>query len=66
MIDPELAARLDEIAAKADAAYRAAEAARKYLFWGRVITIAAIVLPLIGLGFLIPSFLDQYSQLLSN
>jgi type IV secretory pathway component VirB8 len=60
MIDPELAARLDEIAAKADAAYRAAESARKYLFWTGVVTVAVIVLPLIGLALVLPSFMNNY------
>ncbi len=62
MIDPELAARLDAIAAKADAAYKAAESARKYLFWTGVITVAFIVLPLIGLVFVIPQFLNSYTS----
>lgn len=65
MIDPELAAKLDEIAAKADAAARAAEAARKYLFWTGVVTIAVIVVPLIGLAFAIPSFTNTYTSTLN-
>ena len=60
MIDPELAARLDEIAAKADAAYKAAEKVRKYLFWTGVVTVALIVLPMIGLMFAIPAFMTSY------
>lgn len=60
MIDPELAAKLDEISAKADAAYKAAESARKYLFWTGVITVAVIVLPMIGLMFVIPQFINSY------
>lgn len=61
MIDPELSAKLDEIAAKAEAAYQAAESTRKYLFWTGVVTIALIVLPLIGLVFAIPQFLSSYT-----
>lgn len=60
MIDPELAARLDEIEAKVDAAYHAADKARKYLFWTGVISILFIVLPLIGLFFAIPMFMQNY------
>ncbi len=60
MIDPDLSARLDALEAKIDAAYRAAEASRKYLFWTSVITVALIVLPLIGLAFAIPVFLNNY------
>jgi len=60
MIDPELAAKLEEISAKADAAYRSAEKVRKYLFWTGVVTIVLFVLPLIGLMFAIPAFMSSY------
>jgi hypothetical protein len=66
MLDPELAARLDDIAAKADAAARSAEAARKYLLWTGIITAALIILPLIGLIFVIPSFLSSYTAALGG
>jgi TM2 domain-containing membrane protein YozV len=65
MIDPELAAKLDEIGAKADRAYIAAEKVRKYLFWTGVITAALIVLPLIGLAFAIPQFISSYTTTLN-
>ena len=66
MIDPELLAKLEEISAKADAAYRAAESARKYLFWTGVVTVALIVLPLIGLMFAIPQFISTYTTALQG
>jgi hypothetical protein len=66
MIDPELAARLDDIAAKADAAARSAEGARKYLLWTGVITALLIILPMIGLVFAIPSFLSSYGAALQG
>lgn len=66
MIDPELSAKLDEISAKADMAYRAAESARKYLFWTAVVTVALIVLPLIGLVFAIPQFINSYTTTLTG
>ena len=66
MIDPELAAKLDEIAAKADAAYKAAESTRKYLFWTGIVTVALIVLPAIALAFVIPSFISSYSATLNG
>lgn len=65
MIDPELLAKLDEISAKADAAFKAAESARKYLFWTGVITAVLIVLPAIGLMFVIPQFLSNYGASLN-
>ncbi len=66
MIDPELSAKLNEISAKADAAYRAAESTRKYLFWTGVVTVALIVLPLIGLAFAIPQFISSYTTTLNG
>ena len=66
MIDPELSARLDEIGAKVDAAYQAAEKVRKYLFWTGVITVAFIVLPLIGLVFVLPQFISSYTTTLNG
>ena len=66
MIDPELAAKLDEIEATAQKAYQAAEAARKYLFWTAVVTVALIVLPLIGLAFAIPQFINSYTTTLTG
>ena len=66
MIDPELLAKLEEISAKADKAYRAAESVRKYLFWTGVITVALIVLPLIGLAFVIPQFISSYATILGG
>ena len=66
MIDPELAAKLDEISAKADKAYHAAETVRKYLFWTGVVSIALVVLPLIGLAFVIPQFISSYTTSLQG
>jgi hypothetical protein len=66
MIDPELAAKLDEIGAKADRAYEASEKVRKYLFWTGVITVALIVIPAIGLAFAIPAFISNYTSTLNS
>lgn len=65
MIDPELAARLDAIEAKVDAAYKAADKARAYLFWTGVVTIVLFIVPLIGLIFALPSFFNYYSSISS-
>ena len=60
MIEPELLAKLNEIEAKVEQAYRSAESARKYLFWTAVVTAVLIILPAIGLLFAIPQFLNSY------
>ncbi len=62
-MDTELAARLSALEAKLDATYAAAEKARKYLLVMTIITVGAIVLPLVGLLFAIPSFLSTYQTL---
>ena len=66
MIDPELATRLDDIGAKAERAYQAAEMIRKYLFWTSVITVALIIIPLIGLAIAIPQFIGTYTTTLGG
>lgn len=66
MIDPELVAKLEEIGAKTDRAYQASEKVRKYLFWTGVVTVALIVLPLIGLAFVIPQFIGSYTTALNG
>lgn len=66
MIDPELLAKLNQIEEKVEKAYRAAESTRKYLFWTGVVTVALIVLPLIGLAFVVPTFISSYTTALTG
>lgn len=63
-MDNELEKRFAEQGEKLDAIWRSVERVRKYLFWTFVITVVVIVLPLAGLLFVIPQFLDQYNGLL--
>ena len=60
MIDPELLAKLDEIGTKADRAYVAAEKVRTYMFWTGIISAALIIIPFIGLLFVLPAFMNNY------
>jgi hypothetical protein len=46
---------------KIDAIYRSVERLRKYFLWTLIITLATIVLPAIGLLFVIPYFLRSIS-----
>ena len=57
--------KLEEQAQKIDAIYVSVEKTRKYIFWAFVITVAAIVLPMIGLVFAIPAFLNTYTAALN-
>lgn len=62
-MDQELLQKLDAQEKKLDEIARSIEKMRKYFFWTLVITLAVIVLPLIGLIFVVPQFLSNYSNL---
>ena len=62
-MDPTLQARLDALEKKIDATFVSAEKTRKYLLWTVIITVAVIVLPMIGLVFVIPQFISEYSSM---
>lgn len=67
MENEEIGQRLVVLEQKIDATFKSAEKTRKYLLWTLIISIAVIVLPLIGLVFAIPKFintLDIYKGLL--
>lgn len=55
--------RLAALETKIDAMYATVEKLRKYFLWTGIITVILFVLPLIGLMFAIPSFLQSYSDL---
>lgn len=50
--------KLEQQDKKLDAIYASEEKTRKYLLWTLTITVAVIVVPLIGLPFAIPMFLS--------
>ena len=52
--------KLDEINKKVEAVYVSVEKTRKYFKWTMIITIACLVIPLIALMFVIPSFMTNY------
>lgn len=62
-MDPELSQKIAALQEKVDAMYTSVEKLRRYFLWTGMISIAVIVLPLIGLVFVIPSFLSSYSNL---
>jgi len=59
-MNPTTDEKLEILNKKIDAVYESTEKTRKYFFWTMVITVALIVLPLIGLVFAVPSFLTNY------
>ena len=46
---------------KLNAIYKSVEKTRKYFMWTLIITIVTVVLPLIGLVFAVPMFLQTLS-----
>ena len=59
-METDLQKKLEEQDQKLEAIYRSVEKMRKYFLWTMIITIALIVLPMIGLAFVIPSFMANY------
>ena len=56
--------KFQELEMKIDAIYISVEKTRKYFLWTMIISVALIVLPLIGLLFAIPTFISNYSSTL--
>jgi uncharacterized protein YqhQ len=61
-MEQEILKKLAEQDVKINAIYESVEKTRKYMMWTGIITVAVIVLPLIGLMFVIPSFLSTYTS----
>jgi len=60
------AQKIEELDKKIDAIYKSVEKTRKYFLWTLIISVALFVLPLIGLMFAIPSFLQNYVGNINN
>ncbi len=61
MDNEQILKKIEEQEKKLDEVYRSVEKLRKYFLWTLIITAIVIVLPLIGLLFAIPTFLNIYS-----
>ncbi|MDB5189948.1 MAG: hypothetical protein JWN49_274 [Parcubacteria group bacterium] len=61
-MEPDITARLTALEEKVDAVFISVEKTRKYFLTSVIITIAMVVLPVIGLLFVIPSFLSSYTS----
>ncbi len=59
-MDEELKRKFEEQAMKIDAIYKSVEKTRKYFLMMIWITVLAVVVPLIGLAFALPQFLNNY------
>lgn len=58
-METDLDQRLTALEAKIDKLYSSAEATRKMYLWSLIIGVALIVLPLIGLAFVLPGYLKS-------
>ncbi|MEY4744748.1 MAG: hypothetical protein RL272_693 [Candidatus Parcubacteria bacterium] len=63
-MDNELEARMAAQEKKLDAIFVSVEKTRKYFLWTMIITVAMIVLPLIGIAFVVPTVISAYSSAL--
>ena len=65
-MDQDLNKKIDEQGVKIDAIYKSVEKTRKYFLMMVWITVIAIVLPLIAMVFVLPSFLSTYTSALGG
>lgn len=61
-MDEELKKKIEEQGVKIDAIYKSVEKTRKYFLVMTWVTIITIIVPLIGLAFVLPSFLGSYTN----
>ena len=52
--------KIEKLSLKIDQVYISVEKTRKYFLWTGIITVALIILPIIGLMFVLPSFMTNY------
>ncbi len=65
-MDQQILQKLEGQEKKIDQMYISIEKMRKYFLWTLIITIAVIVLPLIGMFFVLPEVISNYSSLLQG
>lgn len=66
MNESEILQRIEAQDQKLEAIYISAEKTRKYILWTIIATVVMFVLPLIGLAFVIPSFINTYTSVLGG
>jgi type II secretory pathway component PulF len=60
-MEQEILRKIEELEKKIEAVYVSTEKTRKYFLWTFIITAVIIIVPLIAMIFVIPSFLDMYN-----
>ena len=61
-MEPETKTKLDALEQKIDAIFVSVEKTRNYFKWTMIISLVVLVLPLLGLIFIIPSFMSSYES----
>lgn len=62
-MEQEIIKKLEEIDKKLEENIRMVRQVRQYFLWTLIISIAVVVLPLVGLFFIIPQVISTYSNL---
>ena len=62
-MEQEILKKIEEQSAKIEEIGHDIHRMKQYFFWTFIITISMIVLPIVGLMFIIPQFLSVYSGL---
>jgi len=65
-MEQEMLKKLEVQDEKIEKIYISVEKTRKYFLWTLIITLAVFILPLFGLLFIIPPFLDSYGTALQG
>jgi len=65
-MEPETQKKIEEMDQKLNAIYTSVEKTRKYFLVTMWVTLAMVVLPILGLLFVIPAFLNSYSSALEG
>lgn len=61
-MEQDILNKLAEQDAKLDKIYKSSEQMRKYFLWTLIISVALIIIPLIGLIFVIPQYLNTLTS----
>lgn len=60
-MDQEILQKFEQQDKKLDAIFKSAEKTRKYFLWVLIISVAVIVLPLIGMAIILPRIISLYT-----
>ena len=66
VMEPNFEQLLIKLEEKIDNIYLSVEKTRKYFLWTLIITVVVLVIPVIGLMFVLPMFMNDYVSQLSG